>query len=111
MAMDWNQVRENNRTSEAEHRDREAIEGARLNHKLSESEAAFLVGRRKFEAAEREQQEHTKDQLAFANHCINRAVEAKKQGHPRISRHGSMRSRRSTRAGGRCPGWCNRTLT
>jgi hypothetical protein len=80
MTVDWNQVRENNRKSEAERRDREAIEGARLNHKLSESEAAFLVGRRKFEAAEREQQEHTRDQLAFANHALNRAVEAKKQG-------------------------------
>jgi hypothetical protein len=80
--LDWNQVRENNQAREVERQDRAAIEGIRAaNPKLKEQEAAWVHARRQEEAAEQEQAQHTKDQLAAANHFLNRSVEAAKQGH------------------------------
>lgn len=80
MPIDYEQIRADRVAAERDRQDRDAIEGAKLNHRLSESEAAFLVGRRQFEAAEAEKKLHEQERHSFANHCLNRAVEATKAG-------------------------------
>jgi len=58
MAIDWNQVTLNAQSRERERRDREAVEGITVKHKLSEDEAKWLAERRRQEAEAAEKAKH-----------------------------------------------------
>jgi len=58
MAIDWNQVTLNAQSRERERRDREAVAGITVKHKLSPEESAWLATRRKEEAEAAEKAKH-----------------------------------------------------
>ncbi len=81
MGVDWNQVVLNSQAAATEQAEREVIEGARLSHKLTESAASFLVGRRKLEADERAERDHQRELEAFHRFATDRVNDLSKPGH------------------------------
>ncbi len=69
MGVDWTTVAANNQKTAEERKDREAIEGLQLKHKLSPHEAAFVAGRRRMEAEQAQEQKHRSELEAFLNHA------------------------------------------
>ncbi len=80
MPIDYETVRRNNLAREAERRNREAVEGIKLGHNLTEAEASWLADRRREEAERREQETHVRERRDFASHALERALEARKAG-------------------------------
>ncbi len=76
--IDYEQVRANARRTEQERRDREAVEGIKLGHKLSEEEASWLATRRKEEAEAAARQRHQDGLKAAGAYFKSRAEQARK---------------------------------
>src|SRR5271157_2920332 len=80
MAIDWNQVTANAQRTERERRDREAVEGITVKHKLSPDEAAWLATRRKEEAEAAQKAKHQADVKGYASFATRKAEIARKAG-------------------------------
>jgi len=80
MPIDWNQVTANAQRTERERRDREAVEGITVKHKLSPDEAAWLATRRKEEAEAAEKAKHQADVKGYASFATRKAETARKAG-------------------------------
>jgi len=78
VAIDWNQVTLNAQSRERERRDREAVEGITVKHKLSEDEGKWLAERRRQEAERQEQERHQAGLKAAQTHFKARAEQARK---------------------------------
>jgi hypothetical protein len=69
MAVDWGAVVANNQKTESERKDREAVEGIQLQHKLSPHEAAFVHGRRRMVEDQAQERQHRSEQESFIKHA------------------------------------------
>jgi|SRR5271157_855226 len=78
MPIDWNQVTANAQRTERERRDREAVEGITVKHKLSPDEAAWLATRRQEQADAAEKAKHQAGLKAAHTHFKARAEQAQK---------------------------------
>jgi len=82
MPIDWNQVTANAQRTERERRDREAVEGIKVGHKLSEEEAAWLAERRSQEAEAAEKAKHQAGLKATEAYFKAKAEQARKGNDP-----------------------------
>ena len=82
MPVDWATVAENNRITEQERRDREALEGIqRGNPELAADEAAWLATRRREEQERQEQEQHQAELQAFHKFATEQITQLSKPGH------------------------------
>ncbi len=80
MPIDYETVRRNSLARLEQQQNREAIDGIKLGHNLSDAEASWLAGRRKEEAGREEAERHRTEVRDFAGHALERALEARKTG-------------------------------
>ncbi len=81
MPIDYETVRADNLAREAERKDREAVEGIqRGNPALAGDEASWLHQRRQEEAKRRDEETHRSERRDFADHALDRALEARRNG-------------------------------